>query len=204
MNHSIDLPGDSGDYQILTKGVELCRNVEGLTCEIGLRRGGGTKHIIDTLVQTGIKTHIAIDPYGSIEYEHKEGDFVRLDYTNQMRDECLSNLYAYTAINKVPFLFFNLEDTEFFKRYSDGMPVYSDVKRIEDKYSFVHFDGPHAVKPLHAEIDFFLPRTPVGACWVFDDVTNYYDHDNIEKRLFKEGFKLIEKGYHKALYQYAG
>lgn len=201
---SIELPGDSDDYQLLTKGIELSKGVIGMTCEIGLRRGGGSKYIIDALVAHGRKIHIAIDPYGSIEYEHKEGDFVRLDYTNEMRDECLSNLYAYTRQVEVSFLFFNLEDTEFFKRYSDGIPIYSESKYIKNQYSFVHFDGPHAVKPLQGEIDFFLPRTPVGACWVFDDVTNYYDHDIIEKRLFKSGFKLIEKLYHKALYQYAG
>lgn len=200
----IELTGDSGDYHLITKGVELSKDAKGMTCEIGLRRGGGTKHIIDALVASGRKIHIAIDPYGSIAYEHKEGDFVRLDYTNEMRDECLSNLYAYTRQLGVSFLFFNLEDTEFFNRYADGVPVYSESKYLKTQYSFIHFDGPHAVKPLMAEIDFFLPRTPIGACWVFDDVMNYYDHALIEKRLFKLGFKLIEKGYHKALYQYEG
>lgn len=197
----IDLPTDSGDYHLLTKGVELSKNIEGLTCEIGLRRGGGTKFILDALQRFGKKVHIAIDPYGSIEYEHKEGEFVHLDYTNEMRDECLTNLYAYTRQLQIPFIFFNLEDTEFFKRYSDGVPVYANEKQILNTYSFVHYDGPHAVKPLLAEIDFFLPRTPNGGCWVFDDIRGYYDHDVIEKVLFKSGFVEIEKADKKALYQ---
>lgn len=197
----IDLPTDSGEYHLLTKGIELSKEIPGLTCEIGLRRGGGTKHIVDALVKHGIKTHIAIDPYGSIEYEHKEGDFVRLDYTNEMRDECLTNLYAYARQIGIPFVFFNLEDTEFFNRYKDGVPLYSHVKQIANQYSFVHFDGPHAVKPLVEEVKFFDSRTPAGGCWCFDDVKGYYDHDAIEKVLIKSGFVLIEKGDHKALYQ---
>jgi hypothetical protein len=64
-----NLPTDSGDYYLLTKGVELSAHAEGLTCEIGLRTGGGTKHIMEALskYRPG-KVHIAIDPYGNILY----------------------------------------------------------------------------------------------------------------------------------------
>lgn len=199
---NIELPGDSGDYQLLSQGVELSAHVPGMTCEIGLRRGGGTKFILDAIKQCCPgKVHISIDPYGHIEYEHKQDQPVRLDYTNEMRDDCLGNLFQYTKQLGVSFIFFNLEDTEFFKRYSDGVPVYNINKRVETKYSFVHFDGPHAVEPLMEEIDFFAERTPSGGCWVFDDVTNYYDHDSIEKYIQSLGFKTITKTYHKALYQ---
>lgn len=200
----IHLPGDSGDYHLLTKGIELSAGVPGLTCEIGLRRGGGTKYIIDAIAQyCPNKVHIAIDPYGNIEYEHKEGDIVRLDYTNDMRDECLANLYQYTKVKQVPFIFFNLEDTEFFYRYSTGVPVYSQVKEVIKHYSFVHFDGPHALLPLCREIDFFEGKVLPGACWCFDDVRGYYEHDLVEQRILREKWKLIDKTYHKALYQYA-
>lgn len=183
----------------------MSAGVPGLTCEIGLRRGGGTKHIIDALaIHAPHKTHVAIDPYGHIPYEHKEGQVVQLDYTNEMRDECLSNLYQYTRLKRVPFIFFNLEDTEFFKRYADGVPVYNVEKRVYNEYSFVHFDGPHAVEPLKEEIMFFLGRIQPGACWVFDDVVGYYDHDVIEAMLFSNSFRLIDKTHHKALYQYEG
>jgi hypothetical protein len=196
---------DSEDYHLLTKGVELSKDVPGMTCEIGLRKGGGTKYIMDALVNSGqSKVHIAIDPYGHIEYEHKENDFVRLNYTNEMRDECLADLYSYARQIKQSFLFFNLEDTEFFKRYADGVPIYNLSKTIEKKYSFVHFDGPHAVEPLAVEIKFFLDRINKGACWVFDDVEGYYDHNRIEKIIIQYKFKLIEKTKRKALYQYEG
>lgn len=204
-NIPIDLPGDSADYHLISKGVQMSMATPGMTCEIGLRRGGGTKHIIDVLAgEVRRKVHIAIDPYGHIPYEHKQDQVVQLDYTNQMRDECLANLYQYTLLKKVPFIFFNLEDTEFFKRYHDGVPVYDIEKSLQNRYSFVHFDGPHAVQPLKEEIFFFLERSEPGTCWVFDDVTGYYDHDEIEAVLFAHGFKLIEKTRHKALYQYEG
>lgn len=201
----IDLPGDSGDYHLLTLGVQLSREVEGMTCEIGLRRGGGSKHIIDAIAKhCPGKVHIAIDPYGSIAYEHKEKHFVRLDYTNDMLAECMANVFPYAQSKRVQFIFFNLEDTEFFKRYADGVPIYDIQKRIEEKYSFVHFDGPHAVEPLLAEIDFFCSRIRKGSCFAFDDVVDYYDHDEVERNLFQRGFKLIEKTHQKALYRYEG
>lgn len=199
---NIELPGDSEDYHLLTKGVELSKNVEGLTCEIGLRRGGGTKHIIDAISQhCPDKVHIAIDPYGHIEYEHKEAEKVRLDYTNDMYNDCMTNVFRYAKEKGVAFEFFKLEDTEFFKRFADGVPIYNHVKTIQDKYSFVHFDGPHAHQPLINEICFFIERCNSGACWCFDDVTGYYNHDAIEKMLFKNSFILIEKTNRKALYQ---
>lgn len=200
----IDLPGDSGDYHLLTKGVELSKDTPGLTCEIGLRRGGGTKFIIDALAEHAPhKVHIAVDPYGHIPYEHKEAHVVKLDYTNEMRDECLANLYQYTRQKNISFLFFNLEDREFFKRFSDGVPVYNNEKEIINEYSFVHFDGPHAVNPLLAELGFFIERINPGACFAFDDVVGYYNHAIIESWIFNRGFRLIAGTHKKALYQYA-
>lgn len=196
------LPGDSSDYHLLSKGVELSKDVEGMTCEIGLRLGGGTKYIVDALAAHAPgKVHIAIDPYGHIEYNNKEGSICRLDYTNEMRDTCLSNLYPYVKEKGIYFLFFNLEDTEFFTRYADGVPVYRLNKTLETKYSFVHFDGPHALAPLGEELDYFIPRASKGAIFAFDDLS-YYDHSVIEDRLFKAGFVLIEKTYHKGIYRY--
>lgn len=198
---------DSRDYELITQGMDLSSHVDGLCMEIGLRLGGGTKYIIDGIKTfCPHKTALAIDPYGSILYEHKENDFVRLDYTESMKAECLKSLYEYTKQVEVPFIFINLEDTEFFKRYADGIPVYNIEKQIINKYSFVHLDGPHAIEPIKAEIDFFLPRIDKGACLVFDDIGEdgdvYYDHSIIEDYLFKNGFKLINKTAKKGLYQY--
>lgn len=173
------LPTDSHNYEVITEGVEKVAAVEGLTCEIGLRRGGGTKYIIDALLATQQqKTHIAIDPYGNIEYPEGDDDkVIRCDYTNTMRDECLVELYLYCLQKKQPFIFFNLEDTEFFTRFADGVPVYDTHKHLLNQYAFVHFDGPHTVRHLKLEMDFFHSRCPKGAVWVFDDVKLYNHHE---------------------------
>jgi len=173
-----ELPTDSANYEVLTEGIKTVKNIKGMTCEIGLRRGGGTKHIIDALVESGQKdkVHIAIDPYGNIEYADGNERIIRCDYTNKMRDECMVELYLYCLQMGISFIFFNLEDIEFFKRFADGVPVYQEVKTIQNEYSFVHFDGPHEKEILKTEIQFFHERTPVGAVFVFDDVA-LYDHE---------------------------
>lgn len=196
-----ELPTDSANYEVLTEGIQLVKDVPGMTCEIGLRRGGGTKFIIDALKATGQnKVHIAIDPYGNIEYADTDQHITRFDYTNTMRDECLMNLYLYCRQLGQHFVFFNLEDTEFFARYHDGVPIYNEVKTIETDYSFVHFDGPHAVAALIEEINFFHIRTPKGAVFVFDDVQQY-KHDDVHKYLKQNGWKVLKTTDRKWLYQ---
>jgi hypothetical protein len=183
-----DLPTDSDDYNVISEGVAAVANVSGMTCEIGLRLGGGTKTIIDTLIETKQnKVHIAIDPYGNIDYIETDDSTRKLNYTNQMRNQCLVNMYMYCLTLEAPFLFFNLEDTEFFKRFSDGVPIYNEYKTIETQYSFIHLDGPHNVESLLIEIDFFHNRTPVGAIMVFDDVANY-DHGEVHDYLASLGW----------------
>lgn len=202
----INLPGDSGDYDLITEAVQLSHGVPGAAVEIGLRRGGGTKHIIDVVAKQEHKRNvIAIDPYGNIDYntvvDSRAGpQVVKMDYTNTMRNECLVNLYDYAEMQKVNFVFINLEDTEFFNRYADGVPIYQEHKIIESKYSFVHFDGPHFTNDVVKEIEFFMPRTSNGATFVFDDVS-YYDHAVVDKILLEGGWKHIQQKSFKWSYQ---
>jgi hypothetical protein len=148
---------------------------------------------------------VFIDPYGNIEYAQKDGVVrQRTDYTNQMRNETLSVLYYHVGnhpVNPVPFI---MEDTEFFKRFADGVPFYHEHKVLETKYALVFFDGPHDVPSIITEIEFFHPRSVPGSVWVFDDVVGYYDHDKIEQIIFELGWKLIEKTDHKASYILGG
>lgn len=185
------LPTDSLNYEVITEAVERTVGVPGMTCEIGLRRGGGSKFIMDALSATKQnKVHVAIDPYGNIEYASNDHDIIRQDYTNDMRNDCMINMFLYSKQIGIPFIFFNLEDTEFFTRFADGVPVYSEVKELHTEYSFVHFDGPHAVRVLKTEIDFFHARTPKGATWVFDDVA-LYNHTEIHEYLKTLNWKLF-------------
>lgn len=198
---------DSTEYEILENAVRAVANIDqkALSCEIGLRAGGGTVKILDALWATEQydRVHIAIDPYGNIEYETAEGQHTRHDYTNSMRDKCLKDLYEYIQLSfesRLNCIVMNLEDTEFFDRYSDGVPVYANCKYIANTYALVHFDGPHALEPLKREIDFFTPRLISGAQVVFDDIQNY-DHHTLEQYLFSLGFILHEKGERKASYK---
>jgi hypothetical protein len=93
-----------------------------------------------------------------------------------------------------------MEDTEFFMRFEDGVPVYNEYKQILKDYALVFFDGPHDVPSVLKEISFFSSRTPVGGIWVFDDIT-YYDHDVVEKVIFNLGFQPMEKTLVKASYK---
>ena len=189
---------DSRDYHVLTEAVSMANGVEGATCEIGVREAGGSWHIMEALVATNQthKFHIAIDPYGDIEYKIDPGTQYWWSpgwYTNKMRNETLSRLYSYVQEKGIKFQFFNLESTEFFKRYADGIPVYDNQKQILSKYSLVHFDGEHTFNAVLTELMFFHQRTDPGAIFVFDDVNGWYSHNIVHQVLERLGWqKCIE------------
>lgn len=186
------LEGDSLDYDLLYRAATKSKDIDGLVCEIGTRRGGSLAYIIDALTNTN-KHIIAIDPYGNIEYQATELDNVRLDYTNDMKHEALPNIYAYARNKGINLVFINLEDTEFFRRYHDGVPVYNQYKQTLNQYSFVFFDGPHDFNSILEEITFFLPRSIAGTVYVFDDIQTY-PHKDIDAFLLNNGFALLEQG----------
>jgi len=214
---------DSQEYEILFNAAKKIKGVEGAVVEIGTRRGGSAKIIIDGLESNGDtnRSMFCIDPYGNIDLEitnlsasihypgqheltgdpqSKDQNFVKkFDYTNDMRNRIIPSLYYYAYQRGLNFTFFCLEDTEFFKRYADGVPVYEEFKKLENQYAFVFFDGPHVNAVLQEEIDFFLPRSVKGSVYVFDDIW-MYDHDKFEKILFDNGFEILEKQKIKASY----
>lgn len=187
------MEGDSFDYEVLEKAAQRARDVSGLVCEIGTRRGGSLKHIMDGL--GGTRKHIVcIDPYGDIEYNGADNQLnVRYDYTNVMKHESLPEIYTYAATKNVNIVFINLEDTEFMARFHDGVPVYDGGKQVLNHYALVFFDGPHDTLSILNEVMFFLPRSQVGAMFVFDDILTY-QHQMIEQVLFMHGFQLNEVG----------
>ncbi len=194
---------DSEDYDVITRAIRaIPGSKEGMTCEVGLRRGGGTKYIMDALAHHSLpcKVHVAIDPYGNIDYQGKEGIAKKADYTNEMRDESIGSIYSYAMSLGVNFVFINLDDAEFFKRYANGVPVYNEHKRILSEYVFVHFDGPHWLESLKTEFLWFDERMTSGATIVFDDVCRY-DHNKLQNLVFSHGWRLLEATTRKASYQ---
>lgn len=194
---------DSSSYSLLHNAVKQITKSSGLVCEIGTRRAGSTKIIIDSLVESGNEdcTLICIDPYGDIPYPEADGISLHHDYTNSMRNETIPSLYEYAYKRIGNFVFFNMEDSEFFKRFSDGVPVYSNTKNIVGTYDFVFFDGPHDLINVKLETEFFLPRTLPGSIFVYDDTEGHYNHSIIEKEcLFPNNWEVLESSTRKMSY----
>lgn len=216
---------DSQEYEILYNAAKKIKGVDGAVVEIGTRRGGSAKLIIDALVEQNDtnRSMFCIDPYGNIDYPETnkaittfspqvpiKGDLmstdvvnqIKHDYDNNMRNRIIPSLYFYAYQRGLDFTFFCLEDHEFFNRYADGVPVYNEVKKLENKYAFWFLDGPHTNEVVNEELEFFVPKSPVGSVAVMDDVW-MYDHDKIveQKWLFPNGWVLLEKGNIKASYK---
>jgi hypothetical protein len=200
MTHVRDLlPGDapSESYKSLVKYIPELKGVEGISIEIGFRRGGGTLEIVEAFLENDDKRpHVCIDPYGDIEY-WGHGRITQYDYFNSMRNEAISNLYRYADIRGVNIIFYNLEDSEFYKRFADGVPVYDNgIKTIESKYCLAHIDGQHDVKSVDIATDFFIKNLSVKGVIVYDN-TDYYEHEKIHDKLLANNFEvLIEEGVH--------
>lgn len=203
MVNNYEILGDSGDYEFLTEAVELSKDVYGMCAEIGVRRGLGTKTIIDaTIAHRPNTTVISIDPYGSILYTGREPDGpCRLDYTTDMGKECMVALSEYVLDKPVYWKPFLMTDTFFFKSFPSGIELYELETILCNKYAMVHLDGPHTVAAVKAEIDFFFPRMDIGATIVFDDVTpDFYDHSQIEDYI-ADKFEIIRTGGKKQIVQ---
>jgi len=195
---------DSVDYQILGQAAIDIVNVKGMTCEIGTRAGGSSKVIIDNIMKSqpkGIRTHIAIDPYGGLDYRSKDDEIIEDAYPDRIRDIAIPALYRYCVGSMVNFLFFQMTDDQFFKRFADGVPIYADgQERIINKYALVFFDGPHSTDIVMRETKFFEDKVDPGAVFVYDDVKDYYDHDKVHNYLLKTGWVLKTKSMYKASY----
>ena len=186
---------DSREYHILENAVLSIKDVEGLTCEIGVREGGSTYLIMNTLRATDqAKIHIAIDPFGNIDYEHWENKKEKLDYTNYMKNNMLKNLYTYCSETNMECLFFPLEDNEFFEKYKDGVPIYNEYKKVVNQYALVFLDGPHTTALVKNEFDFFKNKMPVGGMIIFDDINQYPHMENLDSYILDNNFKMVEKG----------
>jgi cephalosporin hydroxylase len=192
------LQTDSVDYHVLAAAAERVRGLPGLSCEIGLRRGGGSAYIMSGLPRGS--THIAIDPYGNLSYAQTDHSIVKLDYTNEMRDQSIGPVFEHAASRGINFVFFNMEDTEFFERFADGVPIYEQVGRIENEYRLVHFDGPHQVDAVIREVEFFAPRAVVGCEFVFDD-TGFYDHAKVHDVLVGLGWSQVDASTSRRVYR---
>lgn len=202
MNHYPKLEIDSPieTYEVMTRHIKTLKGVEGLSCEIGLRRAGGTKVILDAFMENDDRrVHICIDPYGNIIYNDIVGPH-RSDYTDDMRNETLSELYRYAYDNRLNVLFFNLEDSEFYQRFFDGVPIYDQEKIIVNRYCFVHVDGQHDTPSVLLAARFFIPRISVKGIIAFDN-TDHYDHLPVHELMITNSFTVVADVMNKKIYK---
>ena len=188
---SLEIDGDVKCYESMVKYLLEIKDVPGITCEVGLRRGGGTVHIMNTLLSNNDKRpHVCVDPYGTIMYTDIAGTH-RTDYTNQMRNQTLSDIFRFAYDNNVNLIFFNMEDSEFYNRFKDGVPIYDMEKEIVNEYSFVHIDGQHDLESVMVAAEYFKDRISVNGFIAFDN-TEQYDHVVVDSFLKDNGFLFLE------------
>tara|TARA_B100002019_G_scaffold162985_1_gene140586 strand:+ start:171 stop:833 length:663 start_codon:yes stop_codon:yes gene_type:complete len=198
-----DIEGDSSEYEIFESSIKRLTDPIGSSFEIGIRRGMGSKKIIDAYRKyhpyLNEHIHIGLDPYGELPYNFSEENKSNTnhDYTNLMKREMIINFSRkYREFN-----FVNLDTVEFFKRFKDGYPIYSKEKKIIDKFEVVHFDGLHDIENVSLEIDYFLNHLCSQTIFILDDI-NSFDFESIKKKLNNNNFKLIERGKRKASFEY--
>lgn len=193
---------DSGEYELLTEAVSLAKDVDGMCLEIGLRFGRGMATIVEAVAQhSPQKVCISLDPYGSLLYHGREGHICRLDYDEQMRNACLSQMYVFVNEKQVHWKFIELSDADFYVQNKNGVIVYDLEKKILNTYSLIHFDGPHNIKDLKDEFNFFYPRMTIGAIGVWDDVTpDFFDVNELQKHM-GDKMELVIMGAKKGLWR---
>jgi len=199
-NFKLEIDSPIETYSVMEKYILMLKNIDGLSCEIGLRRGGGTKVMLDTFIKNNdARIHICIDPYGNIPYTDIAGTH-STDYTNTMKNETLVELYKYAFENNLYLLFFNMEDIEYYHRFSDGVPIYENTKKKINKYACVHVDGQHENNAVMETALFFNNRMSVNGIMFFDN-TDHYDHSSIHNFLLDNRFVFLEDVMHKKIYK---
>jgi|SRR5210317_776829 hypothetical protein len=185
------IQGDSVEYEILEEACNSLGRDSLFTVEIGVRQGAGSKVILDSLKDKK-HWHIGIDPYGNLDYEHYDGSgSYTCDYTNSMKLQLIKD------IDYENFTLFTMEDTEFMKRFDDGVPIYREEKELITNYDLVHFDGPHKTSDVLKEVYFFGKRSRAGSVFVFDDYPKLDMGVILKVAVNDFGFMLLKQGKNK-------
>lgn len=198
----VELQTDGNEYEIIDSACEEVKDVSGIICEIGTYLGGGMATLMKKFHELNQmnRTFIGVDPYGDIMYLDMTGLHNRCNFTNRTKSNFLSKIYELAFHLQTNFIFFNLTDEQFFKRFGDGIPVYNEVEELINSYALVSIDGPHAVEPVLNEFRFFCSRMVTGGVIVFDDI-NQYEHNIVDREVLNSGFILLERGHYKYSYK---
>lgn len=193
------------DLDIFEKCIQALTVYNGVSIEIGVHEGGGSKAIIDAYKKhhkDKIHYHIGVDPFGSAPYTHTDADFKENKVDYRYGDEKRWYLQkAITDNEDKNFIFLLLEAKEYFKRFPDGYPIFLQGKKyLMSKYDIVHLDGLHAIKYVFEEIAFFDDRLTKNGFIIFDDVDKI-DMDIIDKYMKHLKYELFISSKKKAAYK---
>jgi hypothetical protein len=197
MNTNIpQIEGDtlSPAYDLMKSYSKTLKEVKGLSCEIGVRSGMGSKSMMEGFVENNDRRpHICVDPFGDIIMLNDRfyNGAIRCGFDNGWKCNTAIALYDWCKTNKVNLIFLPLEDVEFFQRFNDGIPIYETEKRIVNKYCYVHVDGPHTYNAAKNSCEFFLNKMDTGSIIAFDNC-DHYDQNKIENEfLTNNGFEFV-------------
>ena len=184
------IEGDGQEYELLKKWAKDFDCQGYYSCEIGVRKGLGSQIIMDNVRNNYM--HVGVDPYSEIKYQHYDRQFTQgwpeefrvdfsADYTDEMRDTMLKDLYDYR--NNGKFVLANMTDKLFMSH-----PDWN-----ERTYAFVFLDGPHMTKDVITEAVWFANRSAPHTRIVVDD-TDKMETSVVAYVLTFFGFKTIEMG----------
>ena len=151
--------------------------VRGAYAQIGLGTGDSAHTILQSTPLD--KKLIIVDPYGSIGYRMMSEDELGYPSTKESRDnnvqiEVLAGLYDYALESRRHFLFYPMEDIEFYQRFQTGIFYYEEGEQIRtNEYGFVYFNAENCIGNLIEGIRFMDERTPKDGVWVFNNINDY-------------------------------
>ena len=194
------IDGDSSEYNFITEEIQKLKlDPVVLTCEIGLRRGLGSKTIMNAVINQGVEhyRHVAIDPYGDLKYKHYDDkDPYVCDYNDQMRMDTVRELYKYKQ-----FAYFEFLDEYYFETMKKCYPItFNGNVYLKETYNVVHLDGPHTSEAVQNEVNFFASRMTDNSLLIIDD----YKTMNLQSTrwfLQKISFEEVRKGERKLIFK---
>lgn len=196
------IKGDSEEYNLIVDQIKkLTIDRATLTCEVGLREGLGSKTIMDAIREHNPKLykHIAIDPYGSLAYQHydKPDNIINAGYDDEMMQRTVTELHK----NYKEFNFFHMTDDYYFKTMGEGHQFcYESNLMIYGLYKVVHLDGPHTTPAVIDELVFFIPRMENQSIIIIDDY-KLLSMGIVDMLLKTYNFNVAEKGDSKIIYK---
>lgn len=184
---------DGKDYSVL---INACTYVykncdEGICIEIGTRKGGSAKLIVDSLLSKF--PLICVDPYGNLDYYYDDKyPLEKRDYTNSMRDIYIPELIKYASAKNTNLVYLCIDDSSYYESFKSGFPIFDNIKKVHDKYALVYYDGQHTTRHVDDMVSFFKNRMCKNGIIVIDDMRSI-DSEYIVKRLMFAGFSIHEE-----------